>query len=309
LLTCAAGCRCAFPVASPRPQASLQPHTHRQSTAMARASQISSIRLSLSRPIRLISTPADTLSTESRFTAVLRLTGSLPGSRTTSLASPRIVVVHGATRARRSRGIATSRESTTTGRRPISGGSHHHNSPRIGRLGLAALTWLRPLLETISGLPTHRPRRVDARRTRDSYRRSPSLDCEQVGQQALHRTKQHRCAAGWLTELRVGDPGRQLYLLAILTCDKCGMSVPHLANNLRNDRTASRVVRSLTCAVVDLCAGVSVCIPSDVTRPHSITAASQVAVASRYSARGGLDGFGERRGEVTFAFYFDSIEL
>jgi len=47
-------------------------------------------------------------------------TGSSPGSRTTSLARPRIVVVQGATNARRSRGIAASRDRTTTGRRPIS---------------------------------------------------------------------------------------------------------------------------------------------------------------------------------------------
>src|SRR5436190_15307477 len=51
-------------------------------------------------------------------------------SSTTSLASPRIVVVHGATSVRRRRGMAASRESTTTGRRPISAGSHHQPSPR-----------------------------------------------------------------------------------------------------------------------------------------------------------------------------------
>lgn len=49
----------------------------------------------------------------------------------------RMVVVHGATNTRRSRGIAASRESTTTGRRPISGGSHHHTSPRRGRSVIA----------------------------------------------------------------------------------------------------------------------------------------------------------------------------
>ena len=105
----------------------------RQSTATARASQIACMRSSLSRPIRSVSMPKETLSTESRFTAVRRRTGSSPGSSTTSLASPRIVVVHGAMSARRRRGMATSRESTTTGRRPISGGSHHQSSPRRGR--------------------------------------------------------------------------------------------------------------------------------------------------------------------------------
>jgi hypothetical protein len=41
--------------------------------------------------------------------------GPEPGSRTTSLASPRMMIVHGATTARRSRGIAASRDRTTTG--------------------------------------------------------------------------------------------------------------------------------------------------------------------------------------------------
>ena len=43
-----------------------------------------------------------------------------------------MVVVQGATSARRSRGIAASRDRTTTGRRPISANSHHHTSPRAG---------------------------------------------------------------------------------------------------------------------------------------------------------------------------------
>ena len=106
----------------------------RQSTATARAAQISVIRLSLRRPIRSVSAPTETLSMESRLTAVRRRTGSSPGSRMTSLARPRIVVVHGAITARRSRGIAASRDRTTTGRRPISGGSHHQSSPRKGRV-------------------------------------------------------------------------------------------------------------------------------------------------------------------------------
>jgi hypothetical protein len=54
------------------------------------------MRSSLRLPIRSMSTPTETLSTESRFTAVRLPTGSSPGSSTTSLASPRIVVVHGA---------------------------------------------------------------------------------------------------------------------------------------------------------------------------------------------------------------------
>ena len=103
-----------------------------QSTATSRAVQMARIRVSASRPSRSTNTPTETLSTESRFTAERRGIGSDPGSRTTSLASPRMVVVHGATSARLSRGIAASRESTTTGRRPISAISHHQTSPRAG---------------------------------------------------------------------------------------------------------------------------------------------------------------------------------
>lgn len=44
-----------------------------------------------------------------------------------------MVVVQGATRARRWRGITASRDSTTTGLRPVSAVSHHHTSPRAGR--------------------------------------------------------------------------------------------------------------------------------------------------------------------------------
>lgn len=103
-----------------------------QSTATARAAQISRIRASASRPSRSTRTPSETLSTESKLTAERCGTGSLPGSRTTSLGNARIVVVQGATSARRSRGMAASRDRTTTGRRPTSGNLHHHSSPRAG---------------------------------------------------------------------------------------------------------------------------------------------------------------------------------
>lgn len=126
---------------------------YRQSVATSSAWQISRILTPLSEPIRSTSTETDTDSTESRFTALRRPIGSSPGSSTTSLGSPRIVVVHGATSARRSRGIAASRDSTTTGRRPISGGSHHHSSPRLG----SGLTWPQPQFGTTRDRPS-RPR-------------------------------------------------------------------------------------------------------------------------------------------------------
>ncbi len=52
-------------------------------------------------------------------------------------------VVHGATRARRSREIATSCDKTTTGRRPMSAASHHHTSPWAGNW----VTTIRPRFE------------------------------------------------------------------------------------------------------------------------------------------------------------------
>jgi hypothetical protein len=124
------------------------------------------IRVSASRPSRLTRTATETLSTESRFTAERPGIGSKPGASTTSLASPRIVGVHGATIARRSRGIAASRDNTTTGRRPTSAISHHHTSQRAG----SALTRRRPPAATTLDRPTRRAHQPGARRRRRNWR-------------------------------------------------------------------------------------------------------------------------------------------
>jgi hypothetical protein len=154
-----------------------------QSTATSRAAQMARIRVSASRPSRRTSTATETLSTESRFTAERRGIGSESGSRTTSLASPRMIVVHGATSGRRSRGIATSRDSTTTGRQPISASSHHHTSPRAG----SALTRRQPPAATTPGRPTRRAHQPGARRRRRNSHRSPPIDNERVMLRELHR--------------------------------------------------------------------------------------------------------------------------
>ncbi len=135
-----------------------------QSTATARAAQMSRRRASASRPSLWTRMAIETLSIESRFTAERSGTGSSPGSSTTSLASPRMVVVHGATSARRCRGMTASRDSTTTGRRPISAISHHHTSPRAG----TAVTTLPRPVETLPGPPTRLVHRAGARRRRRS---------------------------------------------------------------------------------------------------------------------------------------------
>ena len=124
----------------------------RQSTATSNAAQTSRMRASERRPSRSTSTPIATLSTESRLIAEILGMGSSPGSRSTSLGNPRTVVVHGATIDLPSRGMAASRERTTTGRRPMSASSHHQISPRAG----TGLTKLLRLHERMPSLPTRR---------------------------------------------------------------------------------------------------------------------------------------------------------
>lgn len=89
------------------------------------------------------STASDTLSTESRLTAHRLVTEPSPASSTTSLDSPRTVVVHSATSARRNRGMAASRERRTTGPAPgrrqlapphlPAGGYGRHDDPAAAR--------------------------------------------------------------------------------------------------------------------------------------------------------------------------------
>ncbi len=158
-----------------------------QSTATARAAQTSRIRVSRNRPNRVTRIPIETLSTESRFTAEARGTGSSPGSGTTSLTSPRIVVVHGATSARRWRGITASRDRTTTGRRPISAISHHQSSPRAG----TALKRLTRPVGTTPSHPIHLARRAGARHRRRSLRR-PRRNGSELAEQSELRPPARR---------------------------------------------------------------------------------------------------------------------
>jgi hypothetical protein len=147
-------------------------HYGLQFTATDKAAQISRMRSSPNLPKRSVSVPTDTLSTESRFTADRLGIGSSPGSSRTSLASPRIVVVHGAINARRSLGMAASRERTTTGRREISGTSHHHTSPLAGR----SFKTKPPPRETTPSRPIRPTHQVDERGKRHTQRRSRLLD-------------------------------------------------------------------------------------------------------------------------------------
>jgi hypothetical protein len=155
------------------------------------------MRSSLRRPIRCVSDPTETLSIKSRLTADTLGTGSSFGSSTTSLGSPRTMVVHGAITVLRSRGIATARDKTTTGRREISGSSHHQTSPRVGRPFMT----IRPPLGMTQDRPTHRARLEVSRHKLHSLRQ-PGLDDVARGvRQAPHPAAQRRyfrLAVFWL---------------------------------------------------------------------------------------------------------------
>ena len=167
----------------PATESHRKPQT-RQSTATVRAEQTSLIRSLPRRPNRSVRAPTETLSTESRLTAERSGIGSSAGSRTTSLASPRIVVVQGATRALLSRGMAASLDRTTTGRREISGSSHHHTSPLRGR----SIKKRKLLLGRTVGRPTRRARQVGESRTRHISNRSRPFDVWRPTRQGLRRS-------------------------------------------------------------------------------------------------------------------------
>jgi hypothetical protein len=160
-----------------------------QSTATAKAAQISRIRASANRPSRSTSVTTDTLSIVSRFTADGRGTGSSPGSRTTSLARPRRIVVQGATSARRCRGITASRDKTTTGRRPISAISHHQTSPRAG----SPLTRRRRPVARTPDRPTRPAHRPGARHRRCSRHRPQRIGDGPATLEVLRRRGRRRC--------------------------------------------------------------------------------------------------------------------
>ncbi len=173
-----------------------------QSTATASASQISRMRTSLRRPRRSVSVAIGTFSTESRFAAQGRGTGSTPGSSTTSLARPLMVVVQGATTARRSLGIAASRDRTMTGRRDSSGSSHHHTSPRKGR-DVTPLPLLRGMTP---GHPKHPSRRSADHRMPNRKHRSPQLDCEREARSGLRQATPNRSVPIGAALLRQAAP-------------------------------------------------------------------------------------------------------
>ena len=168
------------------------------------------IRDALSAPILCTNaeteTETETDSTESRFTALRCPIGSSPGSSKTSLGRPRTVVVHGAISPRRSSGIAASRDNTTTGRRPMSGGSHHQSSPRLGRSVMSPLQ--RSGMK--QGRPTRRARRSGGcgRPRRRHHQPLPS-DNAAAAPPKPHRSVPHPCFLRVPIERSLGDRDRR----------------------------------------------------------------------------------------------------
>ena len=133
-----------------------------------------------------------------------------------------MVVVQGAITARRSRGIAASRERTTTDRRPISGGSHHQSSPRSGRV----LMWRRRPIGTTGDRPTRRVHRWGGRRMRCSRRRLRLHGSERGALQGRRRKGLRRCAAGSPSWPGTTGSRQRLCSLAIEPSHKCGIDMP-----------------------------------------------------------------------------------
>src|ERR1035437_11008408 len=194
------------------------------------------MRPSLRRPILSTKIEIETLAIESRLTAQRRLIGSSPGSRTTSLGRLRIVVVHGATNVRRNRGMAASRENTTTGLLCISGNSHHQSSPRCG----IGVTKRRHQRETPQGSPTHRIRQLGILRSRRRRRQSHPHDCER---QARRVPRQAALRHLRWNAIAVPPPtSHHLPLCSLVSCSchnySMVMPVPKLRTRVRSSSPA-----------------------------------------------------------------------
>jgi hypothetical protein len=176
--------------------------------------QISLILASPNRPSRWTRTATETLSMESRLTTDRRGTGSSSGSRRTSLARPRTVVVHGATSARRCRGITAFRDRTTTGRRPISAISHHQTSPRAG----TSLKKPRPLGAMMRGRPTHLVHRRGGRHRRCNWHQPRRIGDEPARLGELHQQGLRRWSPIGVGERSPGAPHRPW---CSIVCDSC----------------------------------------------------------------------------------------
>jgi len=133
-----------------------------------------------------------------------------------------MVVVHGATNVRRNRGMAASREITTTGLLWISGSSHHQSSPRSG----IEITRRRHQNETLQGFPTHRSRQSVNRRTRRKQRQSHSHGYERRARRGPHRAAWRHLRLNEAAGPSPGDHRQPLCLLVPCSCHNCSMLMP-----------------------------------------------------------------------------------
>jgi len=157
------------------------------------------------------------------LTADLRGIGSSPGSNTTSLGSPRMVVVHGPMSVRRRRGIAASRERTTTGRRPMSGSSHHQTSPRVG----VEVTTRQLRRGTTRGRPTRLLRRAGGRRRRRTPSRSLPPGWHERVRRGRRRTTPSRSHLPGGLGLRRAGRHRRWCSRAHEACHNYATPIPH----------------------------------------------------------------------------------
>lgn len=186
----------------------------------------------------------------------------------TSLASPRIVVVHGATTTRRNRGMDAFRDRTITGRRPVPGGSHHQTSPRSGRGLMSRL----PPVGMTPDRPIRQAHRSDARGThwhRPCRSRPHDVVREELSthRRSVRHPCWHRQPVGLMREGR----RRQSCLSVIAACHEYGMTMPYFNvgsnqpfGHLRPPQTNRQVVCSRRSRNRTSCATVATCSPSAV---------------------------------------------
>ena len=133
-----------------------------------------------------------------------------------------MIVVHGATNVRRNRGMAASREITTTGLLWISGSSHHQSSPRSG----IEVTRRRHQYETLQGFPTHRIHQLGIRRTRRKRSQPHLRDCERQVRRALRRGASRHLRLNAAAGPSPRDHRQPLCLLVPCSCHNCSMLMP-----------------------------------------------------------------------------------
>ena len=119
-------------------------------------------------------------------------------------------------------GMAASRDSTTTGRRPISGSSHHHTSPRAG----GSVTSGPRTGGTMRDRPTHRAPRGDDGRRRGTSSRSRRPGAERAAHAAPRPPGPRRSHLGVDDGPRPRGHHRRSYSGVLVPCHNCATAMP-----------------------------------------------------------------------------------